>query len=109
MNVNRTETFTGYEELNLTIPISVKPYIEIVYGIQKEIDRLLEFKVGNVCQSNFNELIERVVFYSLKAGMQYQKELDNAVLVDMQRQLDVLIKRDGQAAKERKRKVNEKF
>lgn len=109
MYVNKNEMFAGYEELNLTVPISVKPYIEIVYGIQKEIDRLLEFKVGNVCQNNLNDLIERVVYYSLKAGMQYQKELDNTVLVDMQRQLDVLIKRDGQAAKERKMKVNEKF
>ena len=51
------------------------------------------------------DYVEQAIYYALLAGMQQQKEINTGIMMDMQRQLDILIKRDGQAAKERKEKV----
>ncbi len=101
-----SEKYNGYEkELNIDVPTSVKPYVSAVYGIEKQLDELLSFKVGKVCKDQLMDYVERMIYYAILAGMQQQKEINNAVMMDMQRQLDILIKRDGKAAKERKEKV----
>ena len=92
-------------ELNLEVPKSVEHYISAVYGIEKKLDDLLSFKVGTVCKNQLMDYVEQIVYYSILAGMQYQKELNIETMMDMQRQLDILIKKDGKAAKERKEKV----
>jgi hypothetical protein len=96
----------GYErELNIDVPMSVKPYVSAVYGIEKKLNDLLSFKVGTVCKEQLMDYVEQAIYYALLAGMQQQKEINTGIMMDMQRQLDILIKRDGQAAKERKEKV----
>ena len=92
-------------ELNLEVPKSVEHYISAVYGIEKKLDDLLSFKVGTVCKNQLMYYVEQMIYYALLAGMQQQKEINTGIMMDMQRQLDILIKRDGQAAKERKEKV----
>lgn len=96
-------------ELNLKVPKSAEPYISAVYGIEKKLDDLLSFKVGTVCKDQLMDYVEQMIYYALLAGMQQQKEINTGIMMDMQKQLDTLIKRDGQAAKERKRSVNEKL
>lgn len=96
----------GYEkELNIDAPTSVKPYVSAVYGIEKKLNDLLSFKVGTVCKEQLMDYVEQAIYYALLAGMQQQKEINTGIMMDMQRQLDILIKRDGKAAKERKEKV----
>lgn len=94
------------KELGIKVPIHAKPYAEAVYGNQKEIDRLLSFKVGNVSREHIMDLIENIVRYAILTGMKYQRDLDYHELTNMQRELDVLIKKDGNAAKERKKRAN---
>lgn len=92
-------------ELNIKVPKSVETYISAVYGIEKKLDDLLSFKVGSVCKEQLMEYVEQAVYYSILAGIQQQREINNAVMMNMQKQLDTLIKRDGKAAKERKEKA----
>lgn len=100
----------GYEkELNIDVSMSVKHYVSAVYGIEKKLDDLLSFKVGTVCKDQLMDYVEQMIYYALLAGMQQQKEINTGIMMDMQKQLDILIKRDGKAAKERKRSVNEKL
>lgn len=93
------------KELNISVSKSVEPYISAVYGIEKKLDYLLSFKVSMVCKNRIMDYVEQAIYYALLAGMQQQKDVDTGIMMDMQKQLDTLIKRDGRAEKERKKKA----
>lgn len=88
------------------LPVSVIRHIDLVYGNEKEIDRLLSFKVSEPCKNQIFNLLEPLIENAIKAGMVYQRHKDDTAIMDMQKQLDILIKRDGGYAKKRRDKLN---
>lgn len=100
------EDFAGYEELNLKVPVSARPYVSAVYGFLKEADRLLEFKVSESMRKEFIDLMENTIEYSLKAGQQYQKEKDYKIIENKQKEIDSMIKICRKIVKERENGIN---
>lgn len=84
------------------LPVSVLRHIDAVYGNEQEIDRLLSFKVSTPCKNQIFNLLESLIENAIRAGMVYQRHKDDAAIMEMQKQLDILIKRDGEFAKKRR-------
>lgn len=88
------------------LPVSVLRYVDLVYGNEQEIDRLLSFKISTPCKDQIFNLLEPLIENAIKAGMVYQRHKDDTAIMDMQKQLNILIKRDGEFAKKRRDKLN---
>ncbi|MEG0409001.1 MAG: hypothetical protein RR623_09020 [Bacilli bacterium] len=95
--MKRDEIFldTGIDkELDLdNITNDIKHYIAIVYGNEKEMDRLLSFKVGKVCKNQLMDIVQTIIVNSAIAGARKQKEMDYKTILELNSQVQYKKKR----------------